>query len=415
MLWFFLFVISISVGGFFALLVAIARTPVLAEFFPPKYFYHALVGHVDSALIVGLYSFLILLWHRIFDKKEKLYEFLITFLGFLLIFVSSVGGLGKALWNNYVPTIVHPLFFAGISLFFTGIFITSLRFLPLALKLVYVGNAVESIAGISVVNSFILPISLLVSYFLTPKNLDTPIYFEAFFWFPGHIHQFVNACLLLLIWFNLYGEKPKNLRFLNLLLFAFPLVLLTAQFFLDPISEGRKLTNFAYAVGIGIPTLIYGIYLFIKVLKDTKFFKNILKLSFLIYLFGALMGYIGVGMDLRVPAHYHTVIASILVGIMALTFKFLKEYGYIKEVGKFVKSIPFFYGFGMLLFVSGLFFAGFLGAPRKTPGTEYIQDIRIYFFMALMGLGSILSVIGGASFVLYILYSILGGRSSEET
>ena len=191
-------------------------------------------------------------------------------------------------------------------------------------------------------------------------------------------------------------------------------MLLTAQFFVDPVSEGRKITNLAYAVGIGVPTIVNGFYLFIKVLKNKDFLKNALKLSFLIYLLGALMGYLGVGMDLRVPAHYHTVIASILVGIMALTFYLLKEYGYTKDIKNSVKSIPFFYGFGMLIFTSSLFLAGILGTPRKTPGTEYIQDIRIYFLMALMGLGSILSIIGGASFILYILYSFFGGRKSEE-
>ena len=181
MLWFLLFVISISVGGFFALLVAIARTPVLTEIFPSKYFYHALVGHVDSALIVGLYSFLTLLWHRIFNKKEKVYEFLITLLGFLLIFISSAGGLGKALWNNYIPTIVHPLFFMGLILFFSGVFITSLRFLPSAVKLIYTGNSVQSVAGISVANSFIFPISLLISFFLTPKPLKLLFILKHFF------------------------------------------------------------------------------------------------------------------------------------------------------------------------------------------------------------------------------------------
>ncbi len=416
MLWFYLFILSIGVGGFFALLVAIARTPVLANLFPEKYFYHGLVGHVDSALIVGLYAFLIFLWHRIFKKEEKIYEVSLSFLGFLLIFFSALTGQGKALWNNYVPTIIHPVFFMGLVLFFSGVFVTALRFLSKAIRSLYLGNALESILGISVINSILLPVSLLVSYAVVDKSLKEYGFFENLFWFPGHIHQFVNACLLIAIWILLYKEKVFNLRFLNYLLVVFPITLFLAQFYVEPKSElGLDLTKMAYAVGIGLPTIAYGVMLLVNSLKVWDFERSVIKLSILIYFFGAFMGYMGVGMDLRVPAHYHTVIASILVGIMALTLLLLKEFGFINDVPRLIKFIPFFYGFGMLLFVSGLFWAGLFGTPRKMPGTDYITNAKVYLFMAIMGLGSILSVIGGASFVLYVLKSILWRKKDEKT
>ena len=415
MLWFYLFILSIGVGGFFALLVAIARTPVLANLFPEKYFYHGLVGHVDSALIVGLYAFLIFLWHRIFKKEEKIYEVSLSFLGFLLIFFSALTGQGKALWNNYVPTIIHPVFFMGLVLFFSGVFVTALRFLSKAIRSLYLGNALESILGISVINSILLPVSLLVSYAVVDKSLKEYGFFENLFWFPGHIHQFVNACLLIAIWILLYKEKVFNLRFLNYLLVVFPITLFLAQFYVEPKSElGLDLTKMAYAIGIGLPTIAYGVMFLVNSLKVWDFERSVLKLSVLIYFFGAFMGYMGVGMDLRVPAHYHTVIASILVGIMALTLLLLREFGFINDIPKLIKFIPFFYGFGMLLFVSGLFWAGLFGTPRKMPGTDYITNAKVYLFMAIMGLGSILSVIGGASFVLYVLKSILWGRKDEK-
>jgi len=414
MLWFYLFILSIGVGGFFALLVAIARTPVLANLFPEKYFYHGLVGHVDSALIVGLYAFLAFLWHKVFEKEEKIHEVALSFLGFFLIFLSALTGQGKALWNNYVPTIIHPTFFAGLILFFAGVFFTALRFLPRAVRSLYLGNALESVLGISIINSIILPIALAISYIVVDKSLKEYGFFENLFWFPGHIHQFVNACLLVSTWILLYKERVFNLRFLNYLLLVFPITLFIAQFYVEPKSDlGLDLTKTAYAIGIGIPTLSYGLMLLVNGLKLWDFEKSTLKLSVLIYFLGALMGYLGVGMDLRVPAHYHAVIASILVGIMALTLILLKELGFIKEIPKFVKFIPYFYGFGMLLFVMGLFWAGLFGTPRKVPGTDYITNAKVYIFMAIMGLGSILSVLGGASFVIYALKSTLRRRRDE--
>jgi len=417
MLWFFLFILSIAVGGSFALLVAIARTPGLADFFPPKYFYHALVGHVDSALIVGLYAFLIFLWHKVFEKKENFASFLPALLGFFMIAGSALLGLGQALWNNYVPTIIHPVFFGGVSLFFLGVFLNSARFLPIAVKNFYSGDTLRSILSTTIINSFLMPLTYLVSYFNTPKYEVPNEYFEALFWFGGHIHQFVNAGLLISVWLLLLRREVINLRFLNLLLVVFPLTFFLAQIFLNPLSPtGKGLTTWGYMVGIGLPTIIYGIISLTRAFKEMDFYRGVLVLSVSLYLLGALMGYMIVGMDTRVPAHYHTVIASILVGVMALTFKYLQELGYLERLGKFEQFVPFFYGFGMLLFVLGLFWAGVFGAPRKTPGTDYIQNAKVYLFMALMGVGSILSVIGGASYVFLVLKAFLRGRKyGKET
>lgn len=411
MLWFSLFILSIAVGGSFALLVAIARTPGLANFFPPKYFYHALVGHVDSALIVGLYAFLIFLWHKVLEKKENLASFLPALIGFFMIAGSALLGLGKALWNNYVPTIIHPVFFGGISLFLLGVFLNSVRFLPQAIRNFYTGNALRSVLSTTVINSFLMPLTYFIAYFKTGKGEVVYNYFEALFWFGGHVHQFVNAGLLISLWFLLLRKEVINLRFLNLFLIVFPITFFLAQIFLNPLSQtGKSLTTFGYMVGIGIPTVVYGLITLKGAFKDIDFYRGVLILSVSLYLLGALMGYMIVGMDTRVPAHYHTVIASILVGVMALTFKYLQEFGYLEKPGKFESFIPFFYGIGMLLFVLGLFWAGVFGAPRKTPGTDYIQNAKVYLFMILMGLGSILSVVGGASFVFSVLKAIFRGR-----
>jgi len=413
--WFFLFVTATAVGGFFALLVAVARTPGISHLFPPEYFYHGLVGHVDSALIVGLYSFLIFLWHKIFGVSFRKVEFLITSLGFILILLSALLGRGKALFNNYVPTIVDPLFFIGIFLFFCGVFITALRLTQKLWSELFSENLLKSVLAVSLLNSLLLPLTFLFALLTTPKSSEEYLYFERLFWFGGHTHQFVNASLLISLWILLSGKKVKNILPVTLLLLLFPLSFLVAQFFLDPLSPaGRKLTDYGYMVGIGVPTLFYGAYITFRDFNSWDFGNSVLKLSFFLYLYGAFMGYAGVGMDLRVPAHYHTVIASILVGVMAYTLLILKEEGFIKKISFIGKSIPFFYGFGMLLFVTGLFWAGMFGAPRKTPGEEYIESFTLYAFMLLMGVGSILSVLGGASFILYVLVNLLKGRAYEK-
>ncbi len=421
--WFFLFLLSIGAGGFFALLVALARTPGVSNVFPPQLFYHWLIGHVDLALIIGFLSFLIFLWHRIFRLTERAYEYTLAYTGATMIFLSSLMGLGGPVHNNYVPTIAHPLFFSGIAVFGLGYFLTSLRFLKISLGEILSEDPLKGVLSISVLLSFLFPLTMFLSFLRTPHLEETYLYFERLYWLPGHIHQFVNATLLLSTWLllaKLSGrEVPKALRFVNLALIPFPIFYLLLQCFVEnSISESvRNVTTIGYAVGIGLPTLSYAVVMILRSSFRGDFLSNSLGLSVVIYILGAFMGYLIAGSDLRIPAHYHGVIASILISLMVLTYHILKEMGYIGKLPKIVRIQPYLYGVGMLLFVGGLFWAGVYGAPRKTFGTGYIDSLKVYVFMILMGLGSVLSVLGGIIFVGYVLYSIIrnhGYTGQEE-
>ena len=410
--WFLFFIVSIGVGGFFALIVALGRTPGVASLLPPGIFYHWLVGHVDSALIIGLISFLIFLWHKVFESRSRPADLVLCGSGFFLVVLSALFGLGTALYNNYVPTIVHPVFFTGVALFGTGYLLVTLRFLRNSLSNILSPDPVRSVLSVSVVLSLLLLVSMVVSFITVPPE-EHQVYFEKVYWIPGHIHQFVNACLLIALWLTVssYARfKPAPwIRYLNLLLIPFPLALMGVQVVgLDPLSsEVRKLTTLGYAVGIGPPTILYALYLLARTSFRGGFYGNVLGLSLTFYLIGAGMGYLIVGSDLRIPAHYHAVIASILIAIMGITYRVIQEMGYVRELPRIVRLQPFIYWSGMILFVFGLFWAGVYGTPRKVFGTEYIETIKVYLFMTVMGLGSVLSVIGGAIFVLYVIYSIL--------
>ena len=123
---FLLSIVSLGLGGLLAFLVALARTPILYKLFPPGYFYHALVGHVDLAIVVFLLTFTMLLWNRFMPKRDPI-SFYLVLLGFLGIAFISFSGNGTAVPNNYLPTIDHPLFFAGAILFFSGFWLAGLE------------------------------------------------------------------------------------------------------------------------------------------------------------------------------------------------------------------------------------------------------------------------------------------------
>ena len=419
--WFFLFLLSIGSGGFFALLVALSRTPGVSSLFPPQLFYHWLIGHVDLALIIGFLSFLVFLWHRVFEREHRAYELVPAYLGSFLILISALFGLGTPVHNNYVPTIDTPIFFLGVFFFGVGFFLTSFRFLPSALRHLLSGDVLHTSLSISVLLSLLFPTALLISFLKTQRSEEVYLYFERLYWLPGHIHQFINASLLLTSWSLLAKavgvEPPRWVRGLLLLLLPFPLIYLLLQLTAsDSIApEVKRITTLGYALGIGLPTIVYALSLLFRVKRN--FYGAVTLLSILIYLMGAGMGYLIAGSDLRIPAHYHGVIASVLIALMGLTYYYLQELGYARRLPVVVRLQPYLYGVGMILFVSGLFWAGVYGAPRKTFGTGYIESFKVYLFMLVMGLGSVLSVLGGIIFVGFVLYSIIkrnGFRVQEE-
>jgi len=414
--WFLLFLASIGAGGFFALLIAVARTPVLSSLIPQNLFYHWLVGHVDLTLIIGLLSFLAFLWSEKFKTEEKFYRLLLAYGGALGVFLSALLGFGKPVDNNYVPTLHHPLFFISMALFFLGYTLRSLSLTKASIKNILSPEPLKSTLSASILLSLLLSLSALLSFIRSEPSKELYLYFESVYWLPGHTHQFINACLLLSSWITLASlgdlRVPRYFSYLPLFLLPFPVLYLLLLFYgSDPLSPLVKtLTTLGYGIGIGVPTVVAALY-FMKGLGG-NYWGKVLALSAGVYLIGAGMGYLIAGSDLRIPAHYHGVIASILISIMALTYYYLRV-----SLSSVVKVQPFLYGVGMLLFVLGLFWSGVWGSPRKTPGTGYIESVEVYLFMLLMGLGAILSVLGGIMFIAVVLSSIIKGwrRGKSET
>jgi hypothetical protein len=62
---------------------------------------------------------------------------------------------------------------------------------------------------------------------------------------------------------------------------------------------------------------------------------------------------------------------------------------------------PYLYGLGLLGIMAGMHWAGGHGAPRKTFGFSW-ADAPALVAMNLMGLGSLLAILGGLAFVLNV-------------
>ncbi len=131
--WLLLSIVSLGLGGLLALVAAVARTPAVYKLVPPGYFYHAIIGHVDLAIVGFFLTFTLLLWQLTF-KEELKTPFYLSLTGIFFIALVSLLGVGKGVSNNYLPTIDHPLFWLGALLFFAGFWLGGFGLLARAEK-----------------------------------------------------------------------------------------------------------------------------------------------------------------------------------------------------------------------------------------------------------------------------------------
>lgn len=430
--WLILSIVSLGLGGFLALVAAVARTPLLYRLVPPEYFYHSIVGHVDLAIVGFFLSFSLLLWQITFNEELKA-PFYLSLAGILLIALISLLGAGKAVSNNYLPTIDHPLFWLGALAFFAGFWLGAFKLLKKAERGLFSENPREHLASVAVFLSVLMLFAFLLSLPRAGSREELYLFYERLYWAPGHIHQFINGTMLLYAWYYLLEVKGirlklGRLRYLSFLFLSFCFIYLFIPFiFGDPVSEeARRLTDLGYALGLGVPIFFHIAFMLKNFPSGRDLYSTAFTLSLILYLLGVFIAYAGLlpsmisylidpsaeytGMKstLSIPAHYHGVITSQTLAFMAVAYHLFREFGYLQKSSRISLPQVYLYGFGMILFVLGLFFAGLRGAPRKTYGTAFTDDPLVFLSLSLMGVGTFLAVAGGVIFVLYSLKVLTG-------
>ncbi len=435
--WLLLSIVSLGLGGLLALVAAVARTPAVYKLVPPGYFYHAIIGHVDLAIVGFFLTFTLLLWQLTF-KEELKTPFYLSLTGIFFIALVSLLGVGKGVSNNYLPTIDHPLFWLGALLFFAGFWLGGFGLLARAEKGIFSENPREHLASVSILLSIFMLLAFLTSIPKAGSREELYLFYERLYWAPGHIHQFINGVMLLYAWYYLFEIKGVRLelgrlRYVSFLFLSFCFMYVFIPIiFADPVSEGaRRLTDLGYAVGLGLPIFFHIFFLLKNFKKGKHLYSTAFFISLVLYLLGVFIAYAGVlpslvsyfinpsseyiGMksNLSIPAHYHGVITSQTLAFMTIAYHLFKELGYTQRLSKISLPQVYLYGTGMVLFVLGLFFAGLRNAPRKTYGTGFTDDPVVLMSLGLMGIGTLLAVAGGVIFVLYSL-KVLFGRSSSQ-
>jgi len=123
--------------------------------------------------------------------------------------------------------------------------------------------------------------------------------------------------------------------------------------------------------------------------------------------------------NLRVPGHFHmTVVGGTTLAFMALTYYVIPLVLQRKLIGeKIAKYQPYVFAFGLMMFATGMHFAGVMGAPRRhwdvTFQNAVIQvpfDPAMYTMLALVGIGAILAFTGLLMFIYVAVLSVFFGE-----
>lgn len=443
--WLLLAISSLIFAGLFAFLIAMSRTPFIQDFIWLKeFFYKGLVGHVTLAFVIWFLSFMGVLWvlsAGLLTKRASVFKLgwtglFCSSLGTLCVIMTTLVGWGSPKLANYIPVLTHPLFYTGLILFAAGIFLLLIDILPgiwEGLKDISADKGASVMAfGMAIAGLTVL--TAMVCFGLAYHSLSASgvINFELLFWGGGHILQFTNTISMVVVWIFLLhftlGIFPLREGLLRVLLWAYLLCVLPAPlyYFIYDISTPEYKNSFTRLMeyGIGPPTGILIVSIIMAILahrirkgelpwKDPMF--SSLFLSVLVFSAGGIISLTLEGSNVKIPAHYHSVIGGVTLAFMGLTYHLLPLINrevYLKNVSRIQ---PYLYGVGVLIFSLGLYWAGSHGVPRKTFGPA--QNLDTYSKlagMALMGIGGIVAISGGATFVINAVMSLFRRRSPEK-
>jgi hypothetical protein len=430
--WLLLGLASLLVSGIFSVLLVLARAPYVQDFFPWVDFFHtALVVHVDLSVLVWFLAFGGVLWSLNstpwFLGAGRL-ALLLAWLGTLVMATAPFLGAGEALMSNYIPVLQHPLFLAGLLLFAAGTGVLVLRAMG---AIPPVGQWMQGAAALrfglntAAVSTMLALIAFAWSYFAVPAALAGKPYYELLFWGGGHVLQFTYTLLMLVSW--LWLASASNMRLavsprVALIFFGFGLI---AVFFTPIIYysyavtsvEHIKLFTWLMQYGGSLATLplslalLHGLWRVERAQGDAQPLRASLIASMVLFGAGGVIGFLITGTNVTIPAHYHGSIVGVTLAFMGLTYYLLPHFGYRRPDMKLARIQPYFYGGGQLLHVLGLVISGGYGVQRKVAGAaQELDTVERVAGMGLMGLGGLISIVGGFLFI-YICYrAIWHGR-----
>lgn len=428
--------VSLVAAGVFSILLVMARTPVVQEWIPFIDFFHiALVVHVTLSVLIWLLAISAAFWSLGATTDQPLWDkisFSLAAVGTLIIIVCPFLGAGDPLMNNYVPILQHPLFYWGLGLFAAGIFSHLVRALlgrpRIAARLDGTGALQFGITLSTLLTGFSI-IAVFASWRGLPAQMDGQIYFEFLFWGGGHVIQFSYTLLMMIAWIVLAFasggrfELTPRLTLVFLIFLALPVITVPFLYLAhDVTTAGHRLAFTELMKYGGLSCLPLGLAVAASLWRvrkpsgEGRYLRAALVSSLGLFAVGGMLGFMIAGLDIVIPAHYHGATVGVTIAFMGLTYYLLPRLGFGALPERMATWQPYIYGSGQLMHIIGLAWSGGYGVQRKTAGAaQGLEGIGQTTGMGLMGLGGLVSVIGGLLFLIVAWKSLRGRPTSEKT
>jgi cytochrome c oxidase subunit 1 len=436
--WLMLGLASLVGAGIFSILLVLARTPAVQEMTPfIDFFRVALVVHVDLSVLIWLLSIAAVMWSlsssRDLPRWDSL-SFLLAAAGTAIVIISPFVGAAEPLMNNYVPLLRHPLFYTGLGLFMAGITSHLLRSL---LTRRGISGGLDGTAALqfgitlSALTTAVAIAALIASWAGISRGMDGQAYFEFLFWGGGHVLQFTHTLLMMVAWVVLAHasgcrfELTPRLTLIFLIILSLPVITVPFLYIAhDIVSPGHRLAFTELMKYGGLSCLPLGLAVFVSLLKagkpgedfsnEGKYLRSALVSSLGLFAVGGVLGFMISGLDIVIPAHYHGSTVGVTIAFMGLAYYLLPRLGFGEPPPRMARWQPYLYGGGQLVHITGLAWSGGYGVQRKTAGlAQGVDRLGEVAGMGLMGLGGLISVIGGLLF-LVVCYKSVRGRSSQS-
>lgn len=428
--WLLLGSVALAVAGLFSLILVIARTPQIKAIPALNNLFHeALIVHVDLLVLGWFLSIPCLLWGLLALPSRPVIPYLeegalwAFGLGMLGIALSPLDSNGIPLMSNYIPVITSPIFFIGLSLMLCGTLLMLVRLFT-ATSYASDFDKPQQFALFSAGLITAIAVAAFVwSHMHMPPEIDGTQYYEISFWGGGHVLQFVHTQIVMVCWLLLAGAVCDHFKLPSGFLYSLFAIGLLAAFatpigYIDDITSMHHreffTTNMIIAGGIAPALLSLPL---IPMIWNSRHARkqgkralwSSLLMSVFLFLYGGFLGGMIQGQNVVIPAHYHGSIVGITLAFMGVAYLLLPRFGYRNVMGwKLAFWQPIVYGGGQWLHVSGLAWSGGYGILRKTPGGMEELPVHIQAALGFMGLGGLISIIGGFMFVIVIAKAIFG-------
>ncbi len=412
---------SLIVAGLLSLAVVVGRLPVLSAWIgDPLFFKRCLVVHVDLALVVWFYAFTGGLLAAGVRQPGGLVGWAGPGIALAGVLAMLAGGLvrgAQPVLANYVPVIDHPLFLAGLGLFFVGLVGALLTMLarPTAGSVAPPAPMVAlRAAAVAIVLAAATWVSAMAGL---PPGLDAWTRYEFSAWGAGHVLQVANTCAMLAVWLWLLERvtgraalSPAWARGLMTVLVAphFVMPLLTARGTLDSLYHNGATQLMRWGI---FPVVLVVLALGARHLLAYRNARDAARPALLTALaasaglavFGMVLGACIRGSNTLVPAHYHASLGAVTAAFMAAAYLVVGPSG-----GRGGWRSPRWqlalYGVGQAVFALGFAIGGMHGLGRKEYAAEqHVRSAGEYAGLIVMGLGGLVAVAGGVWFLVLIV------------